>query len=181
MTDCGDIALRNDILVLDRNNVFLRKDGKGCIAESYIKYIDYFYQRCKAIGVQPWDMEGLLFKNSAVKQHFLELIGNPVHYEPVDNNVVLKVYNVPGNNYGKTFQILNNRVTLPHNADEVYLEYDGQLLEARLGSYSGGGNTLRGKDSIKKLIEDNRWSPGQEFQAVFHIKEEGQHVYEIIR
>lgn len=180
MTDCGDLDSRNDILVLDQKNVFLRKDGRGCIADSYIKYIDYFNQRCKTIGIHPWNIEGLLFKNTAVRLHFLDLIGNPVQDEPVDNKVVLRVYDGSGNNYGKTFQIKNNRITLPHDTDEVYVEYDGKWYEARLGSYCGGGNTLRCKDTIKKMIEDNRWLPGQEFQAAFHCTEEGQHIYEII-
>ena len=180
MTDCGNLDASNDILVLDRKNVFLKKDGKGCIADSYIKCIDYFNQRCKAIGIHPWNMEGLLFKNSAVRLHFLDLIGNPLQDEPVDNTVVLKVYDSSGNNYGKTFQIMNNRITLPHGTDEVYVEYDGKCYEATLGSYCGGGNTLRGKDTIKKLIEDNRWRPGQEFQAAFHCTEKGQHIYKII-
>ena len=179
MTDCGNTTVRDDILALDRTNVFLRKKGKGCIAESYVKCIDYFNERCKAIGVHPWNMEGLLFRNNNVMQHYLELIDMPSHYEPEDKSVVLRVYGVPGNNYGKTFQILNNRITLPHNTDEVYLEYDGRLFEATIGSYFGRGNTLRGKDSIKKLIEDNHWSPNQEFQATFHRTDGGQHIFSI--
>lgn len=181
MTDCGDIDIRDDVFVLDHRNVFLRKDGNGCIAESYVKYNDYYNQRCKAIGIHPWDMEGLLFRNRDVRRHFLELNGNRALEEPEDNSVVLKVYDGAGYNYGKTFQILNNRITLPHNTDEVYVIYNGTWYEARLGSYSGRGNTLRGKDSIKKLIEDNQWYPGQEFQVAFSCFEEGQHLYEIIR
>ncbi len=181
MTDCGDIDIRNDVFVHDQKNIFLRKEGKGDIAESYIKYIEYFNQRCKVLGVNPWDMEGQLFKNSDVKRHFVELNGERAHEAPDNNRVVLKVYDGLGNNYGKTFQILNNRITLPHNTDEVYVIFNEMWYEARLGSYCCGGNTLRGKDSIKKLIEDNRWHPGQELQAAFSCSEEGQHIYKIIR
>lgn len=179
MTDCGNTSVRDDVLVLDHTNVFLRKERNGCIAESYVKCIDYFNERCKAIGVHPWNMEGLLFKNDTVRRHFLELLDIPRSYEPEDRRVVLRVYGVPGNNYGKTFQILNNQITLPHNTDEVFVEYEGRLYEARLGSYCGRGNTLRGKDSIKTLIEDNHWLPNQEFEATFLCTDEGRHIYRI--
>lgn len=79
------------------------------------------------------------------------------------------------------FQIVNNKATLPHNADNVYVDYNGHLFEATLGSYYGGGNTLRGKDTIKKLIEDNRWAPGQEFQVEFLTAEDGAHIYRMIQ
>ena len=180
MTDCGDIEKRDELLVIDHKIVFLKKDRKGCIADSYIKYIQYFNQRCEALEVNPWDMEALLFKNSAVKRHFLELIGSEINEQVPDANVRLRVYDGNGYNNGKTFQILNNKVTLPHNTDNVYVDFNGRLYEATLGSYCGGGNTLRGKDGIKQLIEDNHWAPGQEFQVNFLTDEDGSHIYRII-
>ena len=176
MTDCDNIDVRDDVFAQDRRNVFLRKDGKGSIAESYVKYVEYFNQRCKTIGAHPWDMEGLLFKNHIVKQRFQSIINNTVPENQGDKTVTLRVYDS-----GKTFLILNNRITLPHDTDEVYVEYKERWYEARLGSYSGRGNTLRGKDTIQKLIEDNNWLPGQELQAVFHYTDEGHHVFEIIQ
>lgn len=181
MTDCGDTDKRDDFLVIDHKIVFLKKDSRGCVADSYFKYIQYFNQRCADLGVHPWDMEALLFKNSAVKRHFSELIGNEENEMVPDNNVRLRVYDGNGYNHGKTFQIINNKATLPHNTDSVFVDFNGLLCEATLGSYCGGGNTLRGKEKIKKLIEDNHWLPGQEFQVEFLTAKDGAHIYRIIQ
>ena len=97
-----------------------------------------------------------------------------------NQNVFLKVYN--GNrtdNYGKTFQIINNPVTFPHETDHVYVEYLGQSFEATIGSYRGRGETLRGASTIKELIDQNHWLPGDTFTCEFVVRPDGAHVYRI--
>ena len=49
----------------------------------------------------------------------------------------LKVYDGRRvDNFGKTFQILNNPLTLPHTTDHVFVEYNGQRYEAQIGTYT---------------------------------------------
>lgn len=93
--------------------------------------------------------------------------------------VALEVYNNPGHeNHGKTFRIINNYLTLPHDVDHVYVQHNGNKYEATIGSYRNGGSTLRGANSIKELIEQNHWPAGKTIPCKF--TNQGQsHIYVI--
>lgn len=143
---------------------------------SYILYIEYFNRRCENLYISPWDMESYLFRNQAVIKRFRQIV-QQVDNHPI-NDIRLRVYNTIGKNYGKTLLIVNNKKTIPHQTDEVFISFRDTLYEARIGSYMKG-NTLRGKDTIKRLIENNRWQPGQEFIVSFLLTEEGCHIFRI--
>ena len=93
--------------------------------------------------------------------------------------ISIEVYNNPGHeNHGKTFRILDNYLTLPHDVEHVYVQYRGHRYEAKIGSYRNGGTTLRGANSIKELIEHNHWAAGQIIPCQF--TDQGQsHVFVI--
>lgn len=94
----------------------------------------------------------------------------------------LKVYDGRRvDNFGKTFQILNNPLTLPHTTDHVFVEYNGQRYEAQIGTYTSKNrcDTLRG-ESVKTLINQNDWQPGDTFPCEFTVSADGSHVYKII-
>lgn len=181
MADCGDADVCAEVFAIDGRNVFLRKDKKGSIAESYIKYVNYFNQRCGDLSVNPRDMEIQLRRNCAVQQRFLELMGgDPALSVVAENTVRLNVNDGPGLKREKAFQILNNHSTLPHNTDYVYVEYRNRWYEVSLKDYCSGGNMLKGKKTIRQLIKDNEWTPGQELYATFRRQEDGRHVYRIL-
>ncbi len=99
-------------------------------------------------------------------------------------DIMLKVYD--GNrteNYGKAFQIINNPLTIPHNTDNVYLDFMGQLYPAAIGTYRGGeklrGDTLRSR-SISELIQHNNWQPGDTFRCESIRQQDGSHLYRIL-
>ena len=82
-------------------------------------------------------------------------------------------------NYGVTLQIMDNPRTLPHEfVDHVFVEYRGQQYEASIGSYQHG-DTLRGANTIKELIQQNQWIPGKNLICVF-THEWGIHSFIII-
>ncbi len=94
-------------------------------------------------------------------------------------SVSLEVFNKPyNNNHGKTFKILNNHLTLPHDVDHVYVEFKGSRAEAKIGTYRKH-NTLRGTDTIRTLIAENHWQPGTKLKCEFIIEEKA-HNYKII-
>ena len=89
------------------------------------------------------------------------------------NFVMLKVYDS-----GSTLQIMDNAKTLPHFCDQVFVEYHGHQYEAKIGTYHHG-DTLRGDNTIKELILQNHWQPGQSFLCHFEAQG-GIHVYRIV-
>lgn len=100
-----------------------------------------------------------------------------------NQRVSLRVYDGRRvNNVGKTFQIINNPLTLPHTTDHVFVEYNGQRHEAGIGTYTSKnrGDTLRG-ELVKTLIYQNHWQPGDSFLCEFIVSPEGSHVYRIIQ
>lgn len=185
MTDAGS-GLRDDIFVIGPNGISLQD-----IPESYFIYVEWFNHRCQGYNVTPWEMEGRLFRNPVVANYYNQLVANVmqqhqqkqivVNVNPVPQNqaVFLKVYDKAGRNYGKTFQIMNNHWTLPHNTPHVYVEWLGQTYEAANRTYSGKGNTLRGKSTIKELINRNHWQPGDAFSCEFIVLQDA-HVYRIL-
>lgn len=183
MTDAG-FGLRDDIFAIGTNGIALQNPP-----ESYIMYVEWYNNRCQ--NISPWEMEGRLFRNPVVADYYNQLVVNgsqqlqqtpamatvnPVVQDP---NVSLKVYDGAGKNYGKTFQIMNNYLTLPHNTTHVYVEYLGQSYEATIGAYRGNGNTLRGKTTIKELISRNHWQPEDTFSCEFIVLPDA-HVYRIL-
>ena len=94
--------------------------------------------------------------------------------------VSLEVYNNPNHkNHGRTFRIINNYLTLPHNVNHVYVELHGNRVVANIGAYRGRGNTLGGASTIKPLIENNNWQPGELLSCQF-VCENHIHVYKIV-
>ena len=101
--------------------------------------------------------------------------------EHTKQSVILKVYDGPrAENRGKTFQIINNSKPIPHDTNNVYVEYNAVQFRAQERTYHRG-NTLRGKDTIKRLIEDNHWRPGQIFPCEFSVSVDGSHHYLILK
>ena len=103
-----------------------------------------------------------------------------VQFTEQNQPVSLQVYDGKrADNYGRTFKIINNSQTLPHRVDHVYVEYGGQSYEAAIGTYRRG-NTLRGAETIRVLINRNNWQPGDIFPCEFVNNQEGIHIYRII-
>ena len=97
-----------------------------------------------------------------------------------NRSLILRVYDGPRtDNIGTTLQIINNALTLPHTANHVYIVYRGNEYEASIGTYRKT-DTLRGKNTIKQLIADNHWQPGQEFMCDFSRSDDDSiHEYRI--
>lgn len=94
-------------------------------------------------------------------------------------DVILKVYDGErDDNYGNTFQIIGNPFTLPHDTEDVFVECDGKSYRATPGTYKQS-DTLRGRDSIRALIEKKHWQPGREFKCSFYVLNDGSHHYSI--
>lgn len=92
-------------------------------------------------------------------------------------DVILKVYDGErDDNYGNTFQIIGNPFTLPHDTEDVFVECDGKSYRATPGTYKQS-DTLRGRDSIRALIEKKHWQPGREFKCFFYVLKYGSHHY----
>lgn len=186
MTDAG-FGLRDDIFVIAPNGISLQD-----IPESYYSYVDWFNHRCQSLNVTPWDMEGRLFRNPIVAEHYNQLVANIIQQpqqarvaasvNPIRHNpdVYLRVYDKVGNNYGKTFQIMNKKLTLPHDKGHVYVEYLEQSYEAKIRTYNSKNyDTLRGSRTIQELIEHNHWQPGDTFSCEFIVLPDA-HVYRIL-
>lgn len=127
----------------------------------------------------PGHLEAFLFNsgNSLTGANKVTPLPPPIANPQV--NVSIKVYDGKrADNYGKTFQILNNAQAFKQTVTGVCVEYRDKSYPATLGAYKA--NTLRGKDSIKTLIENNHWQPGKTFQCVFTISPDGTHVYRIL-
>lgn len=182
MTDLGDIHQRDDLFKLTGNGMSLR-----FIPDSYLFFIAYFNNRCQDLGVNAWNMESYLFRSQLVQNHFADIIGDGVidalaiqRQDVFPHAIRLRVYD--GNrvdNYGKSFKIVNNYLTEPHDVRNVFVEFDGTQYPATVGSYRNG-DTLRGTRTIQRLIEDNHWWPGQVFRCEFTVADDDSHIYRII-
>ncbi len=96
------------------------------------------------------------------------------------NVVFLKVYDGKReSNYGVTLQIMDNPRTMPHDyVDHVFVEHHGRSYEATIGTYRHD-DTLRGAETIKELIIQNDWQPGDSLYCVFY-NNNYSHTYKII-
>lgn len=151
----------------DWNAPLARTVCRGKSLPKYLFYggLSYRYFNC------PW--EG--YHQIDRKDHYYPTIIDSALTVWKGSTIFLQVYDT-----GDTLQILDNQSTRPrYYIEHVYVEYNGNRYEAKQRTYQQS-DTLRGTTTIKELIHQNHWQPGQKLLCHFIEGWDMSHVYSII-